>query len=244
MHLNQHIQSYVENLFKNKSEYDILDKMPKGNPSFLGQLSIDIDGMFGMLLSTPELKLQARNDLTEYGLMIEDFGKAFTGDVILGSFKNENAQHNSILFGLEINELAHFDQILEVMYQLDKIEQEKVNLYRMNTSFIPFLPFHVTYQDSFQRMLIKEGHMFVSLDKNLINSIQNQEFISLSHLVNTDKNNVISAYGSKDFDQLKNYTEQFAIQDYQVAYDSKSLKLSLNLADKNTSSIKQLLDLE
>lgn len=242
--LNPVIQKSINNLFSERIDKAILAKMPSKDPSFLGLVSLDIDGLFGLLLSTPDLKLEARNSLAEYGIMVEDFGKAFTGEVIFGGFRREEAANNAILFGLKIKDLKHFDQLLEVMYQLGKIEQIENNLYRMNTSYVPFMPFNVTYEDGLQRMLIKEEYMFVSLNKEVIDALQSRKHVDLKHLNTKSENEVLSFYGDKEFQSLKEYTDQFAIQQYAAGFDGKTLTISLNLLEKNKSSLKQLLNLD
>ena len=57
--------------------------MPNQLLGFLLNARIDLDGMFELMLQSPEVKLEARNELANYGLMVEDFGKALTVNFIV-----------------------------------------------------------------------------------------------------------------------------------------------------------------
>ncbi len=240
---NSIIKGVLDNLIEKHTDLSVFDKMPLSDPSFLGCISLDIDGMFASLLKSVELKLEARNSLVKYGLVIEDFGKAFTGDVILGSFAGDS-EFNSLLFGLKIKDITHFNTIINVMIEMGQIEVMEPNIYKMPSSYLAFLPLNSTFSDGFQRMVVKDNYMFVSLDNAIIENILNDKNYQYSELLLSKEPQSISAFGNTDFRPLTNYSQQFSIRNYRLNFNGDKLNLELKLKDAQKSSLKQLLKLD
>lgn len=245
--LNSLLSTALGGFFKEDYDRSIVDYIPNRIPSFMANFSFDIDGILKFLLRDVDRKVEARNSLIPYGLLLEDFGKALSGDVLFASFPNKGINKSSTLFGLKINDPSHFYNILQVMQDMGQIELVETGLYIMNTGFVAFLPILSTYSDELQRMVLIDDYAFVSLDETIIDALRERRFNPTNAesflLPLNNKANYISAFGNNEFSQLADYTNQFSIKDYSMNYNGKKLTVHLNLKNKNKSSLKQLLSL-
>jgi hypothetical protein len=245
--LNSLLSEGLKGFFKNDKDRTITQYIPLDNPSFVANLSLNIDGLFSFLLKDTDRKVEARNSLAEYGLLIEDFGKALTGDVLLAGFPNDTTSKSSVLFGLKIKDSEYFFKLLKVMEDVGQIEMIENNLYKMNQGVVPFYPLLATYEDKLQRLIIKDGYAFVSLDRRVIDamkisSIQGKEVPPYLLPLN-DQYNYFSFYGNELFGETNQYSEKFSVRDYSLNYNGTILKLKCNLKNNQVSSLKQMLNL-
>jgi hypothetical protein len=245
--LNNILTEGIKGFFKDDKDRSITKYVPLENPSFVANLSLNIDGIFSFLLRDSEVKIEARNSLVEYGLLVDDFGKALTGDVLLAGFPNDTTTKSSVLFGLKIKDNDYFFKLLKVMEDVGQIEMVENNLYKMNKGVIPFFPLLATYEDKLQRLMVKDGYVFMSLDRRLIDAIKsstsNTNVIPPYLLPMNDQYNYLSFFGNESFGETSSYSERFSIRDYSINYNGSSLEIKCNLKNNQVSSLKQMLQL-
>lgn len=243
--LNNILSEGIKGFFKNDKDRTITKYVPLENPSFVANLSLNIDGLFSFLLKDTDRKVEARNSLAKYGLLVEDFGKALTGDVLLAGFPNDTTTKSSVLFGLKIKDSDYFFKLLKVMEDVGQIEMIENNLYKMNEGVVPFYPLLATYEDKLQRLIIKDGYAFVSLDQRIIEAMKifqpqiNETPIFMLPL--TDQYNYFSFYGNELFSETNQYSEKYSVKDYFLNYNGSELKLKCNLKNSQVSALKQIL---
>ena len=246
--LNAILSKLLSGVFTNEGDRTITKYIPDGKPSFIASLSLNIDGLFNLMLQDVDRKVEARNSLVNYGLMLDDFGKALTGDILLTGFPNDTTTKNSVLFGMKIKDKKHFFKLISIMEEVGRIEMVENGMYKMFTGVTPFFPLLATYQDKLQRMILKDDYVFVSLDSLLIDKMQHPTSNvqdSSSYLLPLNKqHNYISFFGNRNFSSISKYSNKFSIQDYSMNYDGDQLTLHLNLLDSQKSSLKQLLSLQ
>jgi hypothetical protein len=133
------------------------------------------------------------------------------------------------------------------MEDVGQIEMVENNLYKMNQGVVPFYPLLATYEDKLQRLMIKDGYAFVSLDKKIIDAMKVSSPIKNnipSYLLPlNDQYNYLSFYGNELFSETTQYTEKFSVRDFSVNYNGSILKLKCNLKNNQVSSLKQILSL-
>lgn len=245
--LNNILSEGLKGFFKNDKDRTITQYIPLNNPSFVANLSLNIDGLFSFLLRDPENKIEARNSLVEYGLLVDDFGKALTGDVLLAGFPNDTTSKSSVLFGLKIKNRDYFFKLLKVMEDVGQIEVEENNLYKMNKGVVPFFPLLATYEDNLQRLIIKDDFVFMSLDRRIIDAIKVSTSVDNEVpqylLPMNEQYNYFSFYGNESFGETNSYSDKFSIRDYSINYNGSSLEIKCNLKNSYVSSLKQMLQL-
>jgi len=245
--LNSLLAEGLKGFFKNDKDRTITQYIPLDNPSFVANLSLNIDGLFSFLLKDTDRKVEARNSLAEYGLLVEDFGKALTGDVLLAGFPNDTTSKSSVLFGLKIKDSEYFFKLLKVMEDVGQIEMIENNLYKMNQGVVPFYPLLATYEDKLQRLMIKDGYAFVSLDRKIVDALKTHSIkgneVPPYLLPLNDQYNYLSFYGNELFSETNQYSGKYSVRDYSVNYNGTILKLKCNLMNNQVSSLKQLLQL-
>lgn len=245
--LNNILSEGLSGFFKNDKDRTITQYIPLENPSFVANLSLNIDGIFSFLLKDPENKIEARNSLVEYGLLVEDFGKALTGDVLLAGFPNDTTTKSSVLFGLKIKNIDYFFKLLKVMEDVGQIETVENNLYKMNKGVVPFFPLLATYEDNLQRLIIKDNYVFMSLDRRIVDAIKSTAILNNEVpqylLPMNEPYNYFSFYGNESFGETNSYSDKFSIRDYSINYNGSSLEIKCNLKNHNVSSLKQILQL-
>lgn len=244
--LNNILSQGLKGFFKDDKDRSITNYIPIDNPSFIANLSLNIDGLFAFLLRDTERKVEARNSMAKYGLLPEDFGKALTGDLLLTGFPNDTTSKSSVLFGLKIKDNDYFFKLLKVMEDVGQIEMIDNSLYKMNEGVVPFFPLLATYEDKLQRLLLKDGYAFVSLDKRVIEALKSTQpkaNETLPYLLPlNDQTNYLSFYGSDFLGETSKYTDKFSIRDYSINYNGDILKLRCNLKNSQVSSLKQILN--
>ncbi len=245
--LNKILSEGLNGLFKKDKDRTITQYIPLENPSFVANLSLNIDGLFSFLLKDTDRKVEARNSLAPYGLLIEDFGKALTGDVLLAGFPNDTTTKSSVLFGLKIKDSDYFFKLLKVMEDVGQIEMVENNLYKMNEGVVPFYPLLATYDDKLQRLMLKDGYAFVSLDRRIIEAMKVTQpklnDIPAYLLPLNDQYNYLSFYGNELFSETTQYSDKFSVRDYSINYNGSILKLKCNLKNSQVSSLKQIFNL-
>lgn len=246
--LNNIVSKVVQGIFNQEADRSVVKYLPEMKPAFITLLSSNIDGILNLLLQDSEKKVEARNSLVPYGLVIEDFGKALTGDVMLASYPNDTTTKSSVLFAYKIKDKEHLYRLLKVMQDVGKIEMLDTDFYKMNTGVVPFLPLLSTYKDGLQRLVIKDQYAFVSLDSMVVEGMKARQKTttdSLTYLLPfNEKNNYLSIYGDRDFSALSKYSNEFSIKDYSLNYNGEQLNVHLNLVNPGSSSLKQLLKLK
>lgn len=246
--LNDIVSKVVKGIFNQEADRTVVNYLPEMKPSFITLLSSNIDGILNLLLQDSEKRVEARNSLVPYGLVIEDFGKALSGDVMLASYPNDTTTKSSVLFAYKIKDKEHLYRLLKVMEDVGKIQMIDTDFYRMNTGVVPFLPLLSTYKDGLQRLIIKDNYAFVSLDSMVVEGMkarQKSSSDSLRYLLPfNEKNNYLSTYGDRNFSALAKYSNEFSIKDYSLNYNGEQLNVHLNLVNPSTSSLKQLLKLK
>ncbi len=244
--LNNILSQGLKGFFKDDKDRSVTNYIPLDNPSFIANLSINIDGLFAFLLKDTDRKVEARNSMAKYGLLPEDFGKALTGDILLAGFPNDTTSKSSVLFGLKIKDNDYFFKLLKVMEDVGQIEMIENSLYKMDQGVVPFYPLLATYEDKLQRLLLKDGYAFVSLDKRVIEALKStppKTNETLPYLLPlNDQTNYLSFYGNDFFGETTTYTDKFSIRDYSINYNGAILKLKCNLKNNQVSSLKQILN--
>jgi len=221
--------------------------LPAEQPSFLSSLSLNIDGILKHLLSDADIRLEARNSLIDYGLTLDDFSKAFSGQLLFAAFPADVADKGSAIFAAEISDHLRFESIMKVLTDLSKIEKINDNLYRSSLGVIPFFPLYATYDDQKQRILIKDNYMFVSLDKRLIDEAENTattpDYMSQYLSERPPSSLQLSAFATARYDQVKQASEKYSIKDFNIAYGNQQLTLHFNLRDANRPALQQIVGL-
>jgi hypothetical protein len=246
--LNAILQKFIDQVFKPDYDVNILNNILPEKPSFIANVSFNISGVLNLMLRDIDAKVEARNSLIPYGLTLEDFSKAASGDALFAFYPNADSDKTSTLFILKIEDQNHFDELISIWQQLGKIASEGNDTYVMRTGYIPFLPIESTYEDKLQRMLIKDGYMYVSLDRKVIEYIQSNSSTSIDPAelgidINNSSDHLLSVYGDNGFKEISAYANRFSIKDYTLNYKENSMLFHFNLQDENTSSLKQLLAL-
>ena len=216
-------------------------------PSFTGQFSLNFNGILNLLLKSPELKVQARDSMAAYGLMLEDFDNAFTGNSFMAAYPNDTTTKSSVVIGFELKDKNEFFKIIDIMQDLGKIYPERGGVYQMvNGGTIPFLPIYGNYPDMKQRMIIKGNAVYFSLDKDIVSAIElatgNDQNLNLYNALDGAQHFAVK--GTEKFDRLKAYSEKFNVKEYQLSYKEGVLHLDLYLINQEKSSLKQVLNIQ
>lgn len=243
---NQIVTGFLNKLFLSKLPDSDSNKFLSDMPGdvFEGMVSLDMAGVFQILLSSPELKVQARDSLASYGLMVEDFSQAFTGRSVLKSFPNDTTTKSSVVIGFELKDKSSFFKIIDIMTDLGKILPEEGGTYQMvHGGTIPFLPIHGTYADGKQRMLIKGNMVYFSLDKSIIEGLRLSAGDGLQNKDNKleSRNNIIYFHGTEMTEDIQKFTDQFGIEEYEIAASLDTIRLKFVLLDLNKQALKQII---
>jgi hypothetical protein len=240
------IKEFIAKLFDSTVDKEIEKYIPATNTSSIIKTSWNLQGLLNLIMENPKTKVAARSSLTEYGLVMDDFTKAFSGDVLFASYPNDTTSKSSTIFSLKIKDKVHFEKLIKVWKDIGKIEEEGVNIFKINSGgIIPLFPIHATYKDKQQRLILKENYLYVSPDKKIIDQIENSdgktifnaEFSSISGL------NYISFFGDNKFSNIGKYVDPYSISNFTFGYGGDSIKLHLNFIDQNTSALKQILSI-
>lgn len=246
-HFNKLLSPAIRDVLQGGMKTTMLNYLPDEQPSFLSTFSLNIDGILKHLLSDSDIRLEARNSLVDYGLTLDDFSKAFTGQLLFAAFPADVTDKGSAIFAAEIADPARFQSIMKVLSDLNKIEQLNDNMYRSSMGVIPFFPLYATYNDQKQRILIKDNYMFVSLDKRLIDQVI-KGTTTPNHMTQYLSERPpsalqMSAYATARYDQVKQASEKYSIKDFNIAYGDQHLTLHFNLIDANRPALQQIVGL-
>jgi hypothetical protein len=245
--MNNVVKEALEKIFEKGADPLLRKFLPQSQPSFIANLSLDIDGMFSVILKDAERKVEARNSLAPYGLMIEDIGKAISGDVMFAGFPNDTTTKTSVLFGLKIKDRNEFDKLLRIMQSVGKIEKVDENMYKMNTGVIPFYPMLATYPDQLQRLIIKDDYAFVSLDKKIIDAMHPTQTMrsdsAIYYNTSLGGTDFLAFYASPSFKETASFSTQFSMNGFNVHYNGDRFIFNANLLDPNKHALLQILNL-
>ena len=242
--INPIIDKFVKSLFHQNSKTTIFKYLPDNRQkSFQAGLSLNFNGILSLLLTTKDLKLQARDSMAAYGLILDDFDQALTGNASFVAYPNDTTYKHSIAFGLELKDRAHFFKIIDVMQDLGKIIPEEGGTYKMvGGAYIPFFPIYFSYPDFKQRMIIKGDMVFFSADKFMIEYLRSsdgQEKLPSKEMEGAN----FSFNGFEKPEKLKKYLDDFSVKNYEVTYKENKIKIHLDLDNTQKSALKQVLKL-
>ena len=242
--LNPTIEKFVQSLFNKKTTSGIFKYLPDNRQkSFQAGLSLNFNGILNLMLTSKDLKLQARDSLAAYGLIIDDFDQAFTGNTSFVAYPNDTTYKNSIALGLEIKDKTHFFKIIEVMQDLGKIIPEEGGTYKMvGGAYVPFFPIYFTYPDFKQRMIVKGNMVFFSADKFLIEYLRSsggEEKLPSQEMEGA----YFSLSGYEKPEEVKKYLLEYSVKNYEITYKENNFKIHLDLDNTQKSALKQVFKL-
>ena len=245
---NKLISLAQDKLFKDGYDTKILELTPDKFPSFLLNTSLNIDGLFSIILNDIDLKLEARNSLANFGLTLDDLSKAIEGDMLFTAYPSEEPGKSSTIFGVKIKDHVHFKVLLDVWQGLNSITLEDTDLYRINKGSVPFFPIRATYPDKLQRLLIKGDYAYVSLDKKVIDYIYSDtksiEFDQRLLLDKNEKEILLSGYIDSRIEEVNKITKDFNIKEVKFNYENENLELNFKFQNSKTNALKQIFTMK
>lgn len=234
---NKLISVAQDKLFKDGYDTKILELTPDKFPSFFLNTSLNIEGIFSIILNDIDLKLEARNSLANFGLTLDDLTKAIEGGMLITAYPSLETGKSSTIFGVKIKEYEHFQVLLDVWQVLNIITLEDTNLYRINKGTVPFFPIRATYPDLLQRLLINGDYAYVSLDKEVIDHIYSDtKSIEFSQSLLLDKNEkeiLFSGYVDSRIEEVNKITKDYNIEEVRFNYENENLELNFQFEKKN-----------
>lgn len=241
---NTFLNAAQNKLFKDGYDTKILELIPNINPSILLNTSLNLEGIFSLILDDIDLKLEARNSLASYGLTLDDLTQAIEGDMLITGFPSKQGNKSSTIFAVKIKDHDHFQTLLQVWQDLQIIEVEGSNLFKINQGTPPLFPIAATYPDRLQRLIIRGDYAYVSLDNNVIEHIeanQKSEIIKQNILLDENENKILfSGYLDNRIKEVKDVIQPYAIKEMKLNYEDQSLVMKFKFTDDKLNPLKYL----
>lgn len=244
--LNKLTNKMASDIMLNELNDEILSQLPSLQPTFIVSANLNLNGILNLMLSDPEIRLQARNELIEYGLVLDDFTSGFTGEVSIVSYpKNPDTDKTPVLFAAKIKDRDYFNTLIRVWEDIGKIQHEGGNIYKIDQGALAILPYDMTYPDFLQRMLIKDDYVFISLSEAVINDLKTVTSINNYQQVNNDfsiNNNSLAFYSTSEFDEVYDM-KNLGIRKCEVHQIENRTQITIHLNNQNEQALKQLLNI-
>lgn len=235
-------------LFKDGFDSKILEIVPNEIPSFLLNTSLNLEGIFSLILSDIDMKLEARNSLASYGLTLDDLTEALEGDVIFLAYPSSIPGKSSTIFGVKIKKKEHFDVLLQVWLDLDHVELERNNIYKIKKGVPPLFPIAATYPDLLQRLFVTDDYVYVSLDESVIDHltsrVNSSELVAKLKLKENDEDILFSGFVDSRMTDFNDVTKAYNLEEVKFNYENQNFEINLRFKNRNINPLKQIFSLK
>lgn len=245
---NKILSTAQDKIFKDGFDTDILQLIPSSNASALMNTSINMEGLFSVILDDIDMKVEARNSLAQYGLTLDDLTKAVEGDMLFAAYPSEIKGKSATIFGVKIKDHDHFETLLNVWQDIGNIALEGPNIYRVDKGLPPFFPIAATYPDMLQRLIIRGDYAYVSLDKSVIDHIESHtksDALKENNLMaRSDEDILFSGYFNNRIKEVRDKIQSYAVEEIRFNYEDKKLELKFQFDDENVNPLRQILAIQ
>lgn len=235
-------------VFKDGYDTDIIQLIPSTNASALVNASINMEGLFSLILDDIDMKVEARNTLAQYGLTLDDLTKAVEGDMLFAAYPSEIPGKSATIYGVKIKDHDHFEVLLNVWQDLGNIALESSNIYRVDKGVPPFFPIAATYPDKLQRLIIRGDYAYVSLDKSVIDHIASytkSDALRETNLMDRSDDDILfSGYFNNGIKEVRDRIKSYAVEEIKFNYEDQKLELRFQFNDDDVNPLRQILAIE
>ncbi|MEO1519006.1 MAG: DUF4836 family protein [Bacteroidota bacterium] len=254
--INPQLKRELDLFFRDELTTDFAPYIPTEDLFGFMTVALDMRGMLQVLLERPQLSAPLNKLSGELQIAPKDLLRAFSGEMALAVYLDDNKQQpEGGLFAAQIRDQEPLNKLLDQLSKQDMIEVISEGIWKIkvpglvqigspvNASKDP-APTEATYP----YLLIKEDLLFITESQERLATIQaggyptnqhiaSQQFQQLSRHIFGGQLNLSQLLPSSD-DGLGN-----PIESIQATSDRQKTEIKIKMTDKDSNSLRQLLEL-
>ncbi len=237
-------------MFRDNPKTDFTKVAPKGQPLFMLTSAFDMDGI-NQLLVEKYSKGLAEGGLAKYGISTNTLLKALNGDIMLAAYASETEDKKPVLaFAAKVKDEEALQSIFDVLLEKQRVEKISENRYRL-------LEFKMeskedttvaeTKVDLDGQVLVKDGILYITSQPALLDKVEQGETGMEGPVAEQAKGlihqNIFTAIGDLTALEGRKADPENPVESVQATAERGGTKAVIKLKDKNTNSLKALIDM-